>query len=150
MFKHPHVPMALMIGKRKGRLLRVYLAAPYSHQNAAIQLSRVEQINIAAMTLVEAGFAVFSPISHSHPIASTRPSTKDDHKMWLEQDDEFMSWADALVILTLPGYEESEGVKYEKEWFALQGLPITYMSMEAVYTLERTLRNERERLDYYA
>jgi len=70
--------------------------------------------------------------------------------MWLEQDDEFMAWADALVILTLPGYEESEGVKYEKEWFELQHLPITYMSMESIYTLEQTLRNARERLDYYA
>lgn len=47
----------------------VYLACPYSHWDFAVSESRFLEVNWAAAKLMAAGEHVFSPISHTHPIA---------------------------------------------------------------------------------
>ncbi len=47
----------------------IYLASPYSHPDARVRQRRFEEACQAAAAITRAGLSVFSPISHSHPIA---------------------------------------------------------------------------------
>jgi nucleoside 2-deoxyribosyltransferase len=136
------LPYVLQLLKEDERT-DIYLGAPYSHPCKEYQRSRVDQINWAAMTLIDAGFIVFSPISHSHPIALMRPETQNDHDLWLHQDEAFMLWADAMVVLELPGHWESKGLDYEYESFRKQQKPVVFISPEEIYDLNQALRVRR-------
>ena len=48
----------------------IYLASPYSHPDAVVREQRFRDVCLAAARLIRAGQIVFSPIAHSHPIAS--------------------------------------------------------------------------------
>ena len=113
---------------------KLYLAAPYSCPFCKNWESlRFEMINIAAMTLISAGYVVFSPISHSHPISVVQPAERNTHELWLGQDVYFMDWADTLVVLKLPGWEDSYGVQKEIDWFQRSIKPVYYLDMTEVY-----------------
>ena len=43
----------------------VYLAVPYSHPDTAIRELRFYEANVAAAKLMQVGWLVFSPISHT-------------------------------------------------------------------------------------
>jgi len=120
------------------RPTRVYLGAPYSNPNPLWMKLRFELINIAAMQLILDGFVVFSPISHSHPIASTSSDKQavQNYDLWLGQDNHFMEWADVLVVLELPGWRDSKGLKYEMEWFYKHNKPVAYLHLNDVYYSE--------------
>jgi nucleoside 2-deoxyribosyltransferase len=117
---------------------RIYLGAPYSHSNPLWMKLRFELINLAALQLIQDGFIVFSPISHSHPIASAHadPQVVRSYKIWLEQDVHFMEWADLLVVLELPGWRDSKGLLFERKWFEEHNKPIDYMHLNDVYYAE--------------
>ena len=87
----------------------IYLAAPYSDPDPAVRLVRFEKINVAASYLMRRGLHVFSPISHSHPIALAGglPTGWD---FWEEYDTAILSTCRAFVVLMLPGWDKSTGV----------------------------------------
>jgi len=83
-------------------------------------------LNKKAGELVKEGYIVFSPISHSVPIADTiTPLERElDLKVWLEQDFSFIQdWADEVWIYCLEGWEDSVGVAAEVEEARKLGLP---------------------------
>ena len=106
--------------------MKIYLAAPYRHSNRSIRQSFFLDANNAAAKLISMGHIVFSPISHSHPIAQVMGNHLS--KIWLEQDRHFVDWADCLVILDTPGYEASSGIKQEKKWIREAGKQIFLFS----------------------
>jgi nucleoside 2-deoxyribosyltransferase len=117
---------------------KVYLACPYSHPTCKEwEQVRFNLVNIAAMTLINAGYVVFSPISHSHSLADTQPAQRNSHALWLDQDVHFMEWADKCIVLTLPGWLDSRGVRWEIEWFEKTLKPVDYVSMETIYYLQK-------------
>jgi nucleoside 2-deoxyribosyltransferase len=117
---------------------KVYLGAPYSHKNPLWMRLRFELINLAALQLIEAGFIVFSPISHSHPIATSHAdlSQIQNYDVWLNQDTHFMEWADILAVLQLPGWRESKGLAFERDWFKTRGRPEAFVHLNDVYYAE--------------
>lgn len=48
---------------------KIYLCHPYSHPDPAVRRQRFESANDLAGRLMRSGFVVFSPLSHSVPIA---------------------------------------------------------------------------------
>ena len=108
---------------------RVYLAAPYTDPNPAWREFRVMATNLAASALMRAGFVVFSPISHSHPIAECMNGHLD-LAFWLEQDTPFLQACDATIILTLPGWQNSKGIAAE---LGLSNV-MAHISLEEVYS----------------
>jgi hypothetical protein len=74
---------------------------------------------------MEKGYVVFSPIAHSHGIS--RFVKNHDHDFWMDQDLPFLNHADKMIVLTLPGWEESRGIKQEIEWAKAKNIPIEYM-----------------------
>lgn len=91
----------------------IYMASPYSHMKFFVMEARFEAACMAAGYLMRQGKAVFSPIAHSHPIhrASALPNTYD---FWVEgQDLHILKRCDELIVLTLPGWEDSKGIQAE-------------------------------------
>jgi len=99
----------------KKRPIRIYLACPYSHPEQAVIEQRVETCNMVAARLMEQGFIVFSPVSHSHPISIHAKVDPCNHDFWLNQDLPFLEFCDELCILMLDGWEQSKGIKLEIE-----------------------------------
>lgn len=58
------------------------------------------------------GHVVFSPITHSHPIAM-QCELPGDWEWWERIDRVFIEWADELWVFQLDGWQESEGVQAE-------------------------------------
>lgn len=81
---------------------------------------------MVAARLFREGSLVFSPIAHSHPLATyALPVSFDFWQSWCMS---FLHcWATDLYVLKLHGWEESKGVAAEITEAEKIGLPITYV-----------------------
>lgn len=105
--------------------MRLYLCSPYSHPDPAVREARFHSANRAAADLMKAGHYVFSPISHSHPVCHHIAGSALDHDFWLAQDISFLRhWAEAVIVNTIDGWQESRGIAREIEIAEEIGLPI--------------------------
>jgi hypothetical protein len=89
-----------------------YIASPYSHPEAAVREARFEAVSQFAAGLIKHGEVVFSPIAHSHPLA-VKYDLAGDFDFWIHQNYGMLSKASKLLVLCLPGWEESRGVQAE-------------------------------------
>lgn len=103
-----------------------YLACPYSHDNRLVRVKRFEAVNEFAGRLMKEGKQVFSPISHTHPIAevSELPLGWD---FWQEYDRAFLEHAKEVIVLMLPGWQDSTGVTAEIKIAKELGIPVRYI-----------------------
>jgi hypothetical protein len=94
----------------------IYLASPYSHPDQVVREERFRRVCKAAARLIDKGEAVFCPIAHSHPI-EVHGNLQGGWDYWSKQDIPFLEMCDEIVVLGFPGWDESEGVKAELEWW---------------------------------
>ena len=105
----------------------IYLASPYSHINAGVRKKRYERaVSHAALLMREQGEAVFSPIAHSHPIALH--GLDGTWETWAEMDLAIIALCLELVVLQLPGWDRSRGIKAEVAEAERLGILVTYRS----------------------
>lgn len=104
----------------------LYLASPYTHPHYAIRRARYKAACRVAAKLIQRGHVIFSPIAHSHGIAKYGLPTNWD--FWETQDRWFLQACDAVVILTLDGWQESRGIAGEIAIAKELGKPIRYLS----------------------
>ena len=104
----------------------IYLASPYSHDQEAIRQQRFDMACKAAAWLMNNGLAIISPIAHSHPIAQY--GLPDDLEFWMRQDLPILDACKGMIVLTLPGWEESKGVIAELQIAAESDKPIWFLS----------------------
>lgn len=90
----------------------IYLASPYSDPDPTVEARRFDDVCAAASDLMRKRFHVFSPIAHCHPIA-LRGRLPTDYAYWSEYNREMLTACDEFWILTLPGWQESVGLKGE-------------------------------------
>ncbi len=104
-----------------------YIACPYTHANPAIMEQRFHAVNAFAVEIMngDRDRVVFSPISHSHPIA-TAGDLPPDWDYWARFDRAFLTHSRELLVLMLPGWAESRGVSAEIEIAKELGIPIYY------------------------
>lgn len=103
---------------------RVYLAVPYR----GMEERAFEAVTDLAARLVKSGLAVYSPITHSHPIVLADRNIHGHFDFWAEMDYSFITlWATEVVVLKLPGWERSAGVRKETEYAKMLGLPVHYV-----------------------
>jgi hypothetical protein len=91
----------------------IYLATPYSGTKKQ-QEERFKAVSLFAGELINKGNIVYSPISHSHPIAKMKDLPKD-WKYWEKVDSYWISCCDEIYIYCLDGWKESTGVQAEIE-----------------------------------
>ena len=105
---------------------KIYLACPYSHPDPEIREQRFRAVNKCAARLLREGHIVFSPISHSHPIA-VQCDLPGDHAFWKKWNGAFIDWCDVLYVAALDGWLESEGVWWEMRRAKRQGKEVVVM-----------------------
>ena len=101
----------------------IYLALPYSHPDKTVMHERFLAANRQAAKLMQMGLAVFSPISHGHPIAQ-EGALPTDWQYWKAYCEKMMSICTTVVVLQLDGWDQSVGVKAELEVAERLELPV--------------------------
>lgn len=104
----------------------IYLGTPYSHPNPRVVDYRYQAVTRVAFHLMELGYVVFSPITHSHVInqIAGKPGTWE---FWKKQDLGVLERCSSLYVYRLPGWEKSVGLQAEIEFAKQAGLGIEYL-----------------------
>ena len=122
----------------------IYLAVPYTHPNREVVELRFKAVNKVAAKLMGAGAGVFSPISHTHPIAE-EGSLPKGWDYWERYDRLMISRSDMVMVLKLPGWKDSVGVA--KEILIAQELkiPVEYIEYEPDETFNKLVALEKNK-----
>lgn len=103
----------------------IYLATPYSHPCPVIRWVRFETVNRIAADMMLRGLFVYSPISHSHPIAQY--GLPKDWEYWNKIDTFFLSICKKMIVVMADGWKESVGLKSEIQIAERIGIEIEYI-----------------------
>ena len=103
-----------------------YLATPYSKYPGALEAAFELACDTAGI-LIRANVPVFSPIAHSHPIARVCGMDPLDHRIWLPADAPMMAAATGLILLRAESWEQSYGMRVERDAFDAACKPIVWM-----------------------
>ena len=106
----------------------IYMGSPYTGTPEQ-QQERYEQARWATAQLLKAGTVVYSPIVHCHDLALCHqlPGSID---FWRWYDLAMIEAAHTLFVLTLPGWEESKGLRWEINLATDLGMPIRRADIE--------------------
>lgn len=112
-------------------MMLYYLATPYSKYVGGIEVAFEAAAKLAGR-LLQAGITCYSPIAHTHPIAIHAGIDPLDHGIWIPFDESMMSRADALLIATMDGWEQSKGIAFEVEFFQQRGKPVQFVDPQTL------------------
>lgn len=110
-------------------LKKIYLAIPYS----GMEESSYEQATKACMMIInQLGHNVFSPITHSHPIAKL--GVKGTWEYWQKIDYQYLDWADEMWVLIpkegLTKVISSTGVVAETKYAVKNNKNVIYIAID--------------------
>jgi hypothetical protein len=103
-----------------------YIAAPYTHTNPDVVQFRIRSVNAFCADLFAKGVHLFSPLSMCHPIAMSH-NLPTDALYWHAYNRKMCNLCSHLVVLMLPGWQESLGVQCEIDLFFTSKKPIIYV-----------------------
>ena len=106
----------------------IYLASPYSHRHPVMRQARFDAVCRATAQLTLAGTPVLAPVIHGH--ALLRYGVPSDWSFWEPLDTEYLRRSDKLVVLTLDGWRESQGVQAEMGLATVLGKRVDYLEPE--------------------
>ena len=103
----------------------IYLATPYSHPDPRIRRYRFESVTRVAGELMNQGHHVYSPITHSHPIAVAvgLPAGWD---YWEPFDRVMLAACSEMRVLQLCGWDVSVGVAAEISLAEEMGIDVSF------------------------
>ena len=104
----------------------IYLACPYSHKDSEIMQNRFLAINKIAAKLMADGYYVFSPISHTHPIALAGTLPRG-WEFWKGYDTVIIKNCKCVLVAMLDGWGTSTGVQAEIQIAKDLGIPVEYL-----------------------
>ena len=104
----------------------IYVASPYSHPDRAVRTSRYDAARRHTARLACEGRLVYSPIVHSHPLAEL--GLPGDWKFWAKHSRHMLAACREVIVLALPGWQESRGIAAELAIAAELGLPVRFES----------------------
>lgn len=84
--------------------------------------------NWRAAQLLRAGYNIYSPISHTHPIHRACPEflAAHEHEMWYQLDIHFLENANFQGIILAPGWDYSKGCEIERSWFVAHNKEVLF------------------------
>ena len=105
----------------------IYLASPFAHQSAEVREARLEAVRHVCGKMIDEGRIVLSPLVYAGELAQRGFHAPQG---WYAWDLQFLARADELLVLQLPGWEESKGVLVEIAAAQARNIPIRLMSLE--------------------
>jgi len=108
----------------------IYLAGPYSNGSQATRNARFHAVTHVAARLIEQHRIVYSPLTMTHPIDLVLASEGETlgSEFWVAFDEAFMKMCTSISVLMLPGWEKSNGVRREIEYFEARGITPDYLA----------------------
>lgn len=103
-----------------------YLASPYSNSDIHTVLNRYDAAVDVAAELKDHGMIVYSPIAHTHVMATKR-NLPTSWEYWEKDCRAFLEASERLIVLKLDGWEQSVGVAAEIRLAEEMGIPVSYM-----------------------
>jgi hypothetical protein len=100
-----------------------YLATPYTKYSAGIEQAFIDAAKLAAR-LLRSGLTVYSPITHTHPLAIHGGIDPLDYEIWMPFDKAMMEACGTLIVAHMQGWETSKGVAIEVDFFKRARRPI--------------------------
>lgn len=116
-----------------------YLSAPYSsggkeEVTASLRSLRHTLTRSAVGCLYSNGLTIVNPVVFTHDFAVNYELPKD-HKYWITLNDMLLRSCTYLLVYKLKGWNSSEGVIYERNFFQLHSRPI--FALERIYDSHR-------------
>ena len=109
---------------------KIYLACPYSAPEFSLRELRARIASRVAAFFMSRGHVVFSPITHGHYVADHLPDEcRLDHEFWMKQCLPFLDRSHGLVILPLPGWGQSRGLRVERRRAEDLNIPELFMPL---------------------
>lgn len=105
--------------------MRLYLASPYSHEDADVRERRFDAVCEYAAKLMRDGFHVYSPIAHGHSLA--RFGLPGDWGFWQAHCERELLYSDGLIVLQLDGWQDSVDIGHELVFASVKGIPAEYV-----------------------
>jgi len=102
----------------------IYLASPYYHKDPGIRRERLRAVTKKAAQIQLSSKNVYSPMTHNYPIFVRMRGKGSGWETWKHHDLEMLSFCSELFVLTLPGWEKSEGIKEEMRFAKALGINI--------------------------
>ena len=124
----------------------LYVAAPFTHPEAATRERRYRAACRASALLMAAGVVVFSPLSHSVPIVQHGELDEMDSGFWLTMDLPLLERSDELLVLGLDGWDRSKGVVAEMFFALKHHKPITLIDESDIERLPAIPKTARKHL----
>ena len=109
-----------------------YVAIPYSHPDPDVRENRFRIANRVAAKLMADGLLVFSPISHSHPIALELERDGDspkDFEYWKDTCRRNVGMCDSVTVVTAFGWEHSVGLRNEVQLACETGKEVRFVNV---------------------
>lgn len=85
--------------------------------------------------LMKQGVPVYSPVAHSHPIATNAKIDPFSHDFWLPVCQPMMEAAYGILVCEMPTWEQSKGIRHEIEWFTANERPVIHLPMDFLYAI---------------
>lgn len=103
-----------------------YLATPYSKHPDGIEVAFQEACE-AAGRLLALGVHSYCPIAHTHPIATHGNLDHFSHSLFIPLDEQMMEHAHGIIVVEMPTWDQSKGIKHEIDWFEQRGRPRVHL-----------------------
>ena len=110
----------------------IYLAAPYNHPEAWVVENRMRYVERALAYYAAAGTPATSPLLMHHCL-NTGIKLPSTFEFWENLCADYWVKCDSLVVLTLPGWWRSTGVRKELSWAKRDCKPVSYLDIKEIY-----------------
>ena len=105
----------------------IYLAAPYKAQEPAVERARVQAVKHVSDRLIRQGQVIFLPLEYTEAMQQRGIVPPQG---WYLFDLAMLRGCVKLLVLALPGWQESQGVIMETTVAKALGLPVAIMTVE--------------------
>lgn len=103
----------------------IYIASPYSSVSEDVEAQRYFAVKRFAALQMTKGDIVFSPIVYGYQFHKDGLSA-GDAAYWWQFNKEMLSISTKMIVLKLPGWDTSVGVKMEIKYAQENNIPVEF------------------------
>jgi len=104
----------------------IFLSSPYSHVDDNIRIENYERVCEISAKLVSEGHVVISPIAYGHTLLKYR-EMPSDWEFWKNFCVTLLEKCDKLIVVKMPGWDKSTGVKEEILYAQDRSIPTEFI-----------------------